>query len=101
MGYHILAPSHRGPAAPALTADGWPGVPGNDGLAARLAHQPGAERVTAAVGKDRRRPVRAGQVAVAPLTQGQDDGVEILADVGQVVLEAGRVIGRASCRERV
>jgi hypothetical protein len=42
----------------------------NDGLAARLAHQRGHERVAAAVRKDRGGPIFAGQVAVAPLPEG-------------------------------
>src|SRR5260221_1759792 len=58
---HRMTP-HRGP----LTIGRWPGVSGDDGLAARLAHQPGLERVTAAVRKDRRGAVPACQVAVAP-----------------------------------
>ena len=43
--------------------------------------------------EDQRRPVVAGQVLVAPAHQGDDDGIQVAARVGQVVLEAGRVLG--------
>jgi hypothetical protein len=58
------------------------------GLADRLGHQ----LVPAVVPQHQRRPVVAGQVLVAPAHQGEDDGIQVTAGIGQVVLEAGRML---------
>src|SRR5580693_2716529 len=70
-----------------------PGVAGAEGFAAGLADDLRGELVAAVVLHDQRRPVVAGQVLVAPAHQGDDDRVQVAARGGQVVLEAGRVLG--------
>jgi hypothetical protein len=51
--------------------------------------------VAAVVLQEQRRAGLAGQVLVAPAHQRDDDGIQITAGVGQVVLEAGRVLAVA------
>jgi hypothetical protein len=48
--------------------------------------------VAAVVLQQHRRADLVGQVLVAPVHQGDDDGVQVAARVGQVVLETGRVL---------
>jgi len=51
--------------------------------------------VAAVVLQDQRRAGLAGQVLVAPAHQGDDDGVQVAARGGQVVLETSRVLAVA------
>ena len=69
-----------------------PGVAGLERFPAGLAHHLGLQLVPAPVLQDQRRSVVAGQVLVAPAHQRDDDGIQVAARVGQVVLEAGRML---------
>ena len=72
------------------------GVAGAEGLAAGLADHLRGHLVAAVVLEDQRRAVVAGQVLVAPAHQRDDDGVQVAARGGQVVLEPGRVLAVAA-----
>ncbi len=70
----------------------WAGVAGVQRFPAGLADHLGHHRVPAAVLQDQRRPVVAGQVLVAPPHQRDDDGIQVTARVGEMVLEARRML---------
>ena len=61
-------------------------------LPARLAHQLSLQGRSAAVLERRRRSLLAGEMAITPLAEHDDHRVEILAGLGQEVLEPCRVL---------
>ena len=88
----LFLTARRTPAG-SLTARGHrPGVAGVQRFPAGLADHLGHHRVPAPVLQDQRRPVVAGQVLVAPPHQRDDDGIQVTARVGEVVLEARRML---------
>ena len=84
-------PAVTGPAVTGPSGHG-PGVAGLERFPAGLAHHLGLQLVPASVLQDQRRSVVAGQVLVTPAHQRDDDGVQVTARVGQVVLVAGRML---------
>jgi hypothetical protein len=69
------------------------------GFTAGLADHLRGQLVAAVVLHDQRRAGLAGQVLVAPAHQGDDDRIQVAARIGQVVLEAGRVLVVAATLE--
>ncbi len=76
-----------------------PGVARVQRFPAGLADHLGQHRVPAAVLQDQRRSVVAGQVLVAPPHQRDDDGIQVTARVGEMVLEARRMLAVRSSLE--
>ena len=70
-----------------------PGVAGVQRLPAGLADHLGHHRVPAAVLQDQRRPVVAGQVRSPHRIRVTMTGIQVTARVGQMVLEARRMLG--------
>ncbi len=92
----LFLTARRTPAGSLAARGHRPGVAGVQRFPAGLADHLGHHRVPAAVLQDQRRPVVAGQVLVAPPHQRDDDGVQVTARVGEVVLEARRVLAVGS-----